>query len=124
MSTAAKKSKIDRALDKALAAEPKEVKVHISLRLDSDIYLELQRRADEGEANGKYQTLLNDLLRSALFESENRSYVAQVSKNDTYNAFTQFLDSRGIVMHKVVTPKSAGKTRGTVRATKKQAKAR
>ncbi len=38
--------------------------------------MELHRRADEGEANGKYQTLLNDLLRSALFDPQESDAIA------------------------------------------------
>jgi uncharacterized protein (DUF4415 family) len=73
MSTAAKtkkRSKTEAALEVALSAEPKDVKVHLSMRLDLDIYRELKRRAKAGEAGGKYQSLLNDLLREVLFNAE------------------------------------------------------
>lgn len=58
---------LDKALDEALESEPKDLKMHISLKLDSDLYMELKRRAKEGEAGGRYQTLLNNLLREILF---------------------------------------------------------
>lgn len=69
-----KKSAFDKAFDDAietaLEAQPEDIKVHITCRLDSDIYLELKRRAESGEGAGRYQTLMNQLLRKALFESE------------------------------------------------------
>lgn len=72
MSTAANKKKksdeIDAILDTALESTPRDAKVPISLRLDGDIYNELNRRAKLGEAKGKYQSLLNDLLRESLFK--------------------------------------------------------
>lgn len=57
-------------LDAALAAPYSDAKVPISIKLDSDIYIELKRRAGAGEAKGKYQTLLNQLLRESLFGKE------------------------------------------------------
>lgn len=54
-------------LMEALKAEPKDLKVPISIRLDGDIYLELKRLAEEGHGNGKYQALLNQILRHHLF---------------------------------------------------------
>lgn len=70
MSTAAKKKSdaIDAALDAAEQAEPRDIKVHITCRLDSDIYMELKRRAES--SGGKYQTLMNELLRTSLFLTE------------------------------------------------------
>lgn len=44
-------------------------KLRITAWIDGDIYNELKRRADAGEANGKYQTLMNELLREKLFEN-------------------------------------------------------
>lgn len=73
MSTSRKKGKkltdaeIDSVLHSASLAEPHEIKVAMSLRLDSDLYLELKRRAKRGECGGRYQTILNKLLREALF---------------------------------------------------------
>jgi uncharacterized protein (DUF4415 family) len=84
MSTAAKKNKtfdeiFDEGIEIAERADAKDVKVPISLRLDSDIYNELNRRAEAGEANGKYQTLLNEILREALFaESTNQLTVQEL----------------------------------------------
>lgn len=73
MTTAAKKktrAEFDEAFDKAaeiaLNADESDVKIHISLRLDMDIYRELKRRANAGEADGKYQVLLNRILRKHL----------------------------------------------------------
>jgi uncharacterized protein (DUF4415 family) len=71
MSTAAKKRKLnsdekfDRAMKLAMTAKPNEVKVHLTCRIDSDIYLELRKRAKK--SGGKYQSLMNDLLRASLF---------------------------------------------------------
>lgn len=57
----------ERELMDALKAEPKDIKVPISLRLDGDVYLELKRLAEKGSSNGKYQTTLNQILRHYLF---------------------------------------------------------
>ena len=53
---------------RALHADPRDVKVSITVRLDSDIYLELKHRATMGDGDGKYQRLLNELLRENLFQ--------------------------------------------------------
>jgi len=47
---------------------PKNTKVRITTYIDGDVYDELQRRAEAGEASGKYQRLMNDLLRLVLFD--------------------------------------------------------
>lgn len=49
-------------------AHPSELKIPISIRLDSDIFMELRRRAKMGAGGGKYQRLLNDILRTVLFD--------------------------------------------------------
>lgn len=46
----------------------KNEKLRITAWIDGDVYQELQKRAKAGEANGKYQTLMNELLREILFE--------------------------------------------------------
>ena len=57
----------EKMLMDALKAEPKDLKVPISVRLDGDIYLELKRLAEAGLGDGKYQGLLNQILRHHLF---------------------------------------------------------
>ncbi len=57
----------ERELLAALKAEPKDIKVPISLRLDGDVYLELKRLAENGAGDGKYQAILNQILRHHLF---------------------------------------------------------
>lgn len=57
----------EKMLMDALKAEPKDLKVPISVRLDGDVYLELKRLSEEGLGDGKYQALLNLILRSYLF---------------------------------------------------------
>lgn len=57
-------------LQAALAAVPSEAKVPLYMKLDSDLYIELKKRAQMGEGGGKYQVLINTLLRSALFGHE------------------------------------------------------
>lgn len=49
--------------------ERQNQKLRITAWIDGDIYDELKRRAKEGEGSGKYQTLMNDLLREILFEN-------------------------------------------------------
>lgn len=45
--------------------DPKNQKLRITAFIDGDIYDELKKRADE--SGGKYQTLMNKILRDALF---------------------------------------------------------
>lgn len=60
-------SAAEKMLMEALMAEPKDIKVPISLRLDSDVYLELKRLSEQGHGKGKYQALLIQILRHQLF---------------------------------------------------------
>ncbi|PWU17513.1 MAG: hypothetical protein C5B49_08720 [Bdellovibrio sp.] len=46
----------------------KNEKLRVTAWVDGDIYDELNRRAKLGEGGGKYQTLMNQVLRQALFE--------------------------------------------------------
>lgn len=64
----------EKNLMEALKAEPSDIKVPISVRLDGDIYLELKRLAEDGQCNGKYQTLINEILRRHLFSSTMASW--------------------------------------------------
>lgn len=57
----------EQLLAEALKAEPKDLKVPISVRLDGDVYLELKRLAEAGNGDGKYQAYLNQILRHFLF---------------------------------------------------------
>lgn len=66
----------EKMLMDALKAEPKDLKVPISLRLDGDVYLELKRLAERGYGEGKYQALLNLILRHYLFD-EARPVIAK-----------------------------------------------
>ncbi len=103
MSTASKrKTKVNKALDKALSASPRETKVHLSLRLDSDLYMELQRRAEAGEANGKYQTLLNRILRKALLEDKSGESLLELTNKPTIstNELFQFLKFKSSAVQK------------------------
>ena len=47
----------------------KNQKLRITTWLDGDIYDELKKRADAGEGKGRYQTLMNEVLREALLEA-------------------------------------------------------
>lgn len=72
---------LEKELDEALKAHASEKKVPISLKLDSDVYLELKKRAKSGEANGKYQRLLINILREYLFEEESlKSRIEKIEK--------------------------------------------
>lgn len=72
--------------------DPKNAKLRITSWIDGDIYLELKKRAEAGEGNGKYQTLMNDLLREMLFgkEAEKESEKISISTKD----LCSFLKSR------------------------------
>lgn len=92
----------DAAIEEALAAEPKDIKVHISLRLDSDIYMELQRRADLGEGNGKYQKLLNQLLRQVLFSEDEG--IKESNATRAIREIWEKLDRAGLELKTKTTP--------------------
>lgn len=51
----------------------KNHKLRITTWIDGDVYDELNRRADAGEAKGKYQKLMNELLKEALFGKQSAS---------------------------------------------------
>ena len=65
---------------------PKEIlirrnqKLRITMWLDGDLYDELKRRAKKGEGNGQYQTLMNEVLRQTLLESEQLEPAVSVSQ--------------------------------------------
>lgn len=63
-------SQMDADLKAAMMAKPAEVKVPIYMKLDSDLYMELKKRAQAGQGGGKYQVLINTLLRASLFGHE------------------------------------------------------
>lgn len=62
--------------------DPKNHKLRITTWIDGDIYDELKKRALAGEADGKYQTLMNDLLREVLFENVEAQASGGPSKMD------------------------------------------
>lgn len=45
----------------------KNAKVRITAYLDGDVYEELNKRANAGAGKGRYQTLMNELLKKSLF---------------------------------------------------------
>ena len=55
-------------LDDNYMQNKKDHKVRVTTFIDGDIYEELNRLARDGGGNGRYQTLLNQLLRKVLFE--------------------------------------------------------
>ena len=72
-------------------------KLRITCWLDGDLYDELKRRARKGQGNGQYQTLMNEVLRKALLESEVIEPAVSVSQLKSlvkdlergYNPFTK-----------------------------------
>lgn len=48
--------------------DPKNHKLRVTTWIDGDIILELKKRADKSK--GKYQTLMNDILREYLFNEK------------------------------------------------------
>lgn len=107
MSTAAKKMKndsdfdsaFDAAMEQAMDAKPKDVKVHITCRLDSDVYMGLKDIAEklktQGIGNGKYQTLMNDFLR----ESIERFYVNAGSPEVGKTTWLQEVKPEQLIKH-------------------------
>lgn len=104
-------------------------KYRITAWIDGDLYDELRKRAASGEGNGKYQTLMNELLREKLFpespitetydgvyistaklhkfiKEQQRAYSA--SKKPTKNLMGKYL---GLKKSKGTTKKAAAKHR-------------
>lgn len=63
------KIKIGTVKIKGDITDTKEQKLRITTWLDGDIYDELVRRAEAGAGKGRYQTLLNEILRASLFSN-------------------------------------------------------
>lgn len=90
-------------------SDPKNAKLRITAWIDGDIFLELQRRADAGECNGKYQTLMNEILRKALFDSpalDQLNHIKAVLTEIVNTAIidTDFKKTQGrIVKHRAMT---------------------
>jgi uncharacterized protein (DUF4415 family) len=63
--------KVDLDFTASEAIGSRDAKVRITAMIDGDIYEKLKERASNGEGGGKYQTLLNKLLRDVVF-SETR----------------------------------------------------
>lgn len=68
-------------------------KLRITTWIDGDIYDELNKRAKAGEGKGKYQTLMNELLRKVLFETEPGTQISnekmQAIATDLFHYFKQ-----------------------------------
>lgn len=58
----------DIGLDPSIYLNKKQHKIRVNAFIDGDIIDELKRRANKGEGKGRYQTLMNSLLREVLFE--------------------------------------------------------
>lgn len=67
--------------------ETKNQKLRITTWLDGDIYDELRRLAKDGHGDGKYQTLMNDILRKALFTKDEAIHTAAKGIMDMFNKF-------------------------------------
>jgi uncharacterized protein (DUF4415 family) len=65
----------DSAFFEAMA---KPGKIRITTMVDEDVYKELRRRASE-EGDGRYQTLLNEVLRAALFGQQERDVITEIA---------------------------------------------
>lgn len=67
---------VDEALDKALKAPKKEVKIRVNTFIDLDIYEALNKEADK--TGQKYQTLLNKYLRAAVLKEVSESDIKAI----------------------------------------------
>ena len=65
-------------IEKAMMAPRKDHKVRITTMLDGDILDKLKEMADSEKV--KYQTLLNSILRDALFKKHNKSIESRLEK--------------------------------------------
>jgi len=81
----------------------KNQKLRITSWIDGDIYDELQKRAEAGEANGKYQKLMNMILRSALGLDGSEPVEVEGSEIMTLD---QLFKKYGLNTKKVKVPKS------------------
>lgn len=52
-------------------------KHRITTWIDGDILAELKRRAGKGESKGKYQKLMNQMLRGSLFGEDNKTVMSR-----------------------------------------------
>lgn len=62
----------DKSLLNSDYENPSEQKLRITTWIDGDIYDELQKRAKAGEGKGRYQTLMNEVLREALLSANTK----------------------------------------------------
>jgi len=106
----------------------KNTKVRITTYIDGDVYDELQRRAEAGEASGKYQRLMNDLLRLVLFDVpfEKMFPNAVISSGINVKTTIERLVSESLQRHKKeITDEIIGQVwateKKTIKATKKRA---
>lgn len=94
--------------------DPKNAKLRITAWIDGDIYNELQKRAKAGEANGKYQTLMNDILRAALFGHQEVKPVENAGTDlpkRVAQAVAKMFKQESLVMEKIVAQTIDGKFR-------------
>ena len=55
---------------------PKSYKIRVTSMLDGDVVQVLKKRATTGEGRGRYQTLLNEILRNYLFGEVTENFSA------------------------------------------------
>ena len=74
--------------------DEKNQKLRITMWIDGDIYDELNKRAKSGEGKGRYQTLMNEILRQVLFEK--KEALSETSTQALDRKFLkEFLEGRG-----------------------------
>lgn len=80
----------DIGLDPEIYLNKKNHKIRINAFIDGDIYEELKKRAEAGEGKGRYQTLMNELLRQVVFDESRPEEIIQVSKSDLRQVVREF----------------------------------
>lgn len=81
----------DVELDPKVYLNPKNHKVRINAYIDGDVYAALNERAEKGEGKGRYQTLMNELLREVVFKSTQAKEPVQLDLADLRKVFKQNL---------------------------------
>lgn len=115
----------DVVLDPDVYLDKKNHKIRINAFIDGDIYEELKRRSQNGEGKGRYQTLMNELLRQVVFSEAPSSEIVQLSKSDLRKVLrNQILElvGKGKVSAKAVSERSKRSGRSRQALTMKTAK--
>ena len=81
--------------------DPKNQKLRITTWIDGDVYDALKALADSGKGNGKYQTVMNEVLRSALFP---KVAITNAVRKNIVMAFASFIEQHPEALDEAIEP--------------------